>query len=135
MMADIGKLTNGLSMGKLGEYKFYMNKNAYKKISHSLTNSFGSFKPIKGQEIKTDSGGYSRKISLNGVLVVQSLDALDDLEADFIAREVLRFTTLTADYEVLIMSLNMVQEQFTDDGKYTVQTYNLSLEEVYNELQ
>jgi hypothetical protein len=134
-MVDIGKLTNGKSMGKLGDYEFYMHKNDYKKISHNFTATFGSFKPIKGQEIKTDSGGYSRKISLNGVLVLEPLDSLKSLEADFKAREPLRFTTLTDDIEVLITSLNIVQEHFVDDGRFTVQTYNLSLEEVYDELQ
>jgi hypothetical protein len=134
-MADIEKLTNGKSMGKLGDYEFFMNKNDYKKISHSFTATFGSFKPIKGQEVISDSGGYDRKISLNGVLVLEPLDSLKSLEADFRTRRPLRFTTLTDDIEVLIMSLNIVQEHFIDDGRYTVQTYNLSLEEVYNELQ
>ena len=134
-MADIKKLTNGKSMGKLGDYEFFMNKNDYKKISHSITATFGSFKPIKGQEVISNSGGYDRKISLNGVLVLEPLDSLKTLEDDLIAREPLRFTTLTDDIEVLITSLNIVQEHFIDDGRYTVQTYNLSLKEVYNELQ
>jgi len=133
-MADLKSLISGLSMGKLGDFEFYMHKNEYKKISQTLTATHGSFKPIKGQERITDSGGYDLKLSLNGVLVVQPLDALKTLEDYLIAREPIRFTTLNDDIEVLITSLNITQEHFTDDGNYTVQTYNLSLKEVYDEV-
>ena len=134
MMDEIENLTKGLSMGKLGEFAFYMDKNAYKKISKTLTATHGSFKPIKGQERISDSGGYSQTLSLNGVLVIQPLDALKTLEDYLIARELIRFTTLNDDIEILFTSLNITQEHFTDDGNYTVQTYNLSLKEVYNEI-
>lgn len=131
---SLSNLFNGLSMGKLGDFEFYMSKNAYKKISQTLTAEHGSFKPIKGQERFNASGGWDRKISLDGVLVVQPLDALKTLEDYLIAREPIRFTTLNHDFEVLISSLNITQEHFLDDGNYTVQTYNLSLKEVYDEL-
>ena len=133
-MDEIENLTKGLSMGKLGEFAFYMDKNAYKKISKTLTATHGTFKPIKGQERISDSGGYSQTLSLNGVLVVQPLDALKTLEDYLIAREPIRFTTLNDDIEILFTSLNITQEHFTDDGNYTVQTYNLSLKEVYDEI-
>jgi len=133
-MDNLEVLTNGLSMGKLGEFSFYMDKNEYKKISKTLTATHGSFKPIKGQERISDSGGYSQTLSLNGVLVVQPLDALKTLEDYLIAREPIRFTTLNDDIEILFTSLNITQEHFIDDGNYTVQTYNLSLKEVYDEV-
>jgi len=134
MMANLEVLTNGLSMGKLGEFSFYMDKNEYKKISQTLTATNGTFKPIKGQERVSDSGGYENKISLNGVLVVQPLDALKTLEDYTKAREPIRFTTLSDDIEVLISTLTTTKEHFIDDGSYTVQTYNLSLKEVYDEV-
>jgi len=130
----LNNLINGLGMGKLGDFVFYMSKNEYKKISHVLTAEHGSFKPIKGQEQINDSGGYDRKISFDGVLVLQPLDALKTLEDYLIAREPLRFTTLNHDFEVVLTSLNITQEHFVDDGNYTVQTYSLSLKEVYNEI-
>ncbi len=133
-MDDLEVLTNGLSMGKLGEFSFYMDKNAYKKISQTITATNGTFKPIKGQERVSDSGGYERKISLNGVLVVQPLDALKTLDDYTTTREPIRFTTLTDDIEVLISTLTTTKEHFIDDGSYTVQTYNLSLKEVYDEV-
>jgi phage protein U len=130
----LSELINGQSMGKLGEFEFYMSKNAYKKISQDITATFGSFTPIKGQERLSDSGGYDRKISLDGVLVVQPLDSLKTLEDYVTKREPIRFTTLNHDIEVVIPSLNMTQEHFLDDGNFTVQNYNLSLKEVYDEL-
>jgi len=134
MMDEIENIVSGLSMGKLGEFAFYMDKNAYKKISQTLSATFGSFKPIKGQERISDAGGYENKLSLNGVLVVQPLNALNSLEDYLKARESLRFTTLNDDIEVLLTNLNITKEHFTDDGNYTVQTYNLSLKEVYDDI-
>lgn len=133
-MAKLKDLTSGSEMGKLGEFAFYMKKNAYKKITKTLTATFGSFKPIKGQERISDAGGYEGKLSLNGVLVLCPLDALKTLEDYCEAREPIRFTTLNDDIEVLITSLNITQEHFLDDGNYTVQTYSLSLKEVYDEI-
>jgi hypothetical protein len=136
-MAKIKKLTTGYDMGKLGDYSFYMKKNEYKKISQSFTATFGSFKPINGQERLSDSGGYSRTISLNGVLVVQPLDALKTLEDYLKARELIRFTPLFTDIDVVITSLNITQSNFigTVDGvNATVQTYNISLKEVYDDI-
>jgi len=133
-MATKENLTSGLSMGKLGDFEFFMDKNAYEKISQTITASFGSFKPIKGQEQLSDSGGFESKISMNGVLVVQPLDALKKLEDFTKKREPIRFTTLENDIDVVITSLATTKKNFLDDGKHTVQTYNLSLKEVYDEL-
>lgn len=134
-MAILDDLIGGMNMGKIGDFAFYMDKNEYKKISHSFSAIFGEYKPVKGQKIKTDSGGYEHKVTLNGVLVVQPINALKTLEDYLKAREPIRFTTLQDDIEILINNLNMTQEHFLDDGKFTVQTYSLSLEEVYDELQ
>jgi hypothetical protein len=136
-MSKIKELTTGCDMGKLGDYSFYMKKNEYKKISQSFTATFGSFKPINGQERLSDSGGYSRTISLNGVLVVQPLDALKTLEYYLKARKLIRFTPLFTDIYVVITSLNITQSNFigTVDGvNATVQTYNISLKEVYDDI-
>lgn len=134
-MNILGNLIIGKDMGKLGEFAFYMDKNEFKKISHSYSATHGEFTPVKGQKTKTDSGGHDHKITLNGVLVVQPTDALKTLEDYLKQREPIRFTTLQDDVEVLINNLNIVQEHFLDDGRFTVQTYNLSLEEVFNDLQ
>jgi len=126
--------SSGMNMGKIGDFVFYIKQNEYKKISKNLSISFGSLKPVKGQERLTDAGGFDRKISLNGVLVVQPKDALKSLEDIAEKREVIRFTTLDIDMDVVITSLNITQEHFLDDGSYTVQSYNLSLKEVYDEI-
>jgi phage protein U len=133
-MSTLSTLVNGMDMGKIGDFKFYMNKNEYKKISKSLSVTFGSFKPIKGQERLSDSGGFSRTISLNGFLVLQPLDSLKSLEDYAEAREPLELTTLRESFSVVITSLNINQSHFLDNGDYTVQDYSLSLKEVYDEL-
>ncbi len=132
---SLSSLINGMNMGKIGDFVFYIDKNAYKKISQTITATHGSFKPIKGQEVLSDSGGYEVKLTLNGVLVVQPLNALKKLEQYAKDREPLRFTTLQNDMEVVITSINTVKEQFTDNGSQTVTTYNLSLKEVFNDIQ
>jgi hypothetical protein len=132
-MVDLKDLTNGSEMGKLGHFVFYMKKNEYEKISKMLTATFGSFKPIKGQERVSDAGGYEGKISLNGVLVLCPLDALESLEDYLKARKPIRFTTLNDDVEVLLNSLTITQSHFLN-GNFTAQTYSLSLQEVYDEL-
>ena len=133
-MASLKSLTNGLEMGKLGDFIFYMDKNEYKKISQTLTATNSTFIPTRGQEQVSFNGGFNRKISLNGILVLMPLDAIMLLEEYLINRKPIRFTPLFTDINVLITSLTITQEHFTDDGNYTVQTYNLSLKEVYDEV-
>ena len=132
---NLGSLVDGMDMGKLGDFVFYMNKNDYKKISENLKRDYGSFKPIKGQEQLNDAGGYSRTLTLNGVLVLQPLDALKKLDDFLIDGKPLRFTTLTVDFDVVLTSLNTTKEHFTDNGSHTVINYNLSLKEVYDDIQ
>jgi len=127
-------LINGLEMGKLGDFAFYMDKNAYKKISETITRNNATFKPLLGQKVTIKTGGYDRKITLNGVLVVQPLDALKPLKEYAMDGSPIRFTTIQDDIEVEIKSINTVKEQFLDNGSQTVTTYNLSLEEVYNDI-
>jgi phage protein U len=133
-MADLKDLTSGSEMGKLGDFVFYMKKNEYEKISQTLTASFGSYKPIKGQERLSKVGGYENKISLNGVLVLCPLKSLETLEDYLKARKPLDLTTLTDDIKVVITSLTITQSHFLDNGNFTAQTYSLSLKEVYDEI-
>lgn len=86
---------SGVGMGKIGIYPFFMHRNAYKAIEDNLTATFGSFFPIKGQEIVTDSGGYTNNIRLNGVLVAQNINSLKPLEWYLKRREKIRFTTIS----------------------------------------
>jgi len=133
-MSSFKDLVSGMDMGKIGDFKFYMNTNEYQKLSKSLSATFGSYKPIKGQERLSDSGGFEQKLSLNGVLVVQPQDALKTLEDYLKTREPLEFTTLRESFKVVITNLNINQSHFLDNGDFTVQDYNLSLKEVYDEL-
>ena len=133
-MSSFQNLVSGMDMGKIGDFKFYMNKNDYKKLSKTLSATFGSYKPLKGQERLSDSGGFERKISLSGVLVMQPLDTLKTLEEYVEKREPLEFTTLRESYRVVITNLSINQSHFLDNGDFTVQDYNLSLKEVYDEL-
>lgn len=126
--------TAGVSMGKLGSYPFFMHTNDYKVIEESLSASFGSFKPIKGQEILSDSGGYDGVIRLNGVLVAQSLHALKPLEWYLKRREAIRFTTISFDKEVVITNLQTTKNFFATTGAFRVQSYNIALKEVYNDI-
>lgn len=133
-MSSLQSLVSGMDMGKIGDFKFYMKKNDYQKLSKILSATFGSYKPLKGQERLSDSGGFERKINLSGVLVVQPLDALKKLEDYVEKREPLEFTTLRESYKVVITNLSINQSHFLDNGDFTVQDYNLSLKEVYDEL-
>jgi phage protein U len=133
-MALLNDLISGMDMGKIGDFKFYMNKNDYQKLSKTLKVTFGSYKPVRGQERLSDSGGFERTIALSGVLVVQPQDALKVLEDYAENREPLEFTTLRDSYEIVITSLGVTQTHFIDNGDFTVQEYSLTLKEVYDEL-
>lgn len=120
-------------MGRLGYYPFSMSKNEFKKVTQTLNAEFGRYKPIKGQEVLTDSGGYNRKITLNGIIVAQSVHSLKPLEWYLMKREPLRFTTLFTDVEVIITSISETKEVFETHGLFRVQSYNITLEEVYGD--
>ena len=111
-----------------------MNKNDYKQITFSLTSDFSSYKPIKGLQVTGDSGGTQGTVRLNGVLVAEPADSLSPLKDMCLSRKPIRFTTLDADYEVVITSYDRVQSNFYIDGDARVNRYNLALKEVYNEL-
>ena len=123
---------SGVGMGKIGIYQFFMHHNAYKAIEENLNATFGSFPPIKGQEIVTDSGGYTNDIRLNGVLVAENINSLKPLEWYLKQREKIRFTTITYDVECLITSLSTTKSFFTIVGEHRVQTYNMSLKVMEN---
>lgn len=124
----------GAVMGKLGEFPFYMHRNDFKQIAHSLKADFSSYKPIKGLEVIGDSGGTGRTIRLNGVLVAEGVEELDPLEFLLKERKPLRFTTLTNDFHVVITNLDKVESNFYIDGTARVQRYNISLKEIYGEI-
>ncbi|MBL0702566.1 MAG: phage tail protein [Sulfurospirillum sp.] len=121
----------GNLMGRLGNYPFFMGKNDFKKVTQTLNAEFGKYKPIKGQTVLSDSGGYDRKLTLNGILVAQSVHALKPLEWYLMKREPLRYTTLFTDMEVVITSMTENKEHFETHGLFRVQSYNITLEEVY----
>ena len=122
----------GVSMGKLGAYPFFMHSNDYKSLEESLSADFGSFKPIKGQEILSDSGGYSEIFRLNGVLVAENIHSLKPLKWYLKRREPIRFTTVSLDFECVIKNLQIQKSHFTISGNYKVQNYNITLQKVYN---
>jgi len=122
----------GLVMGKLGDFTFVMHRNAYRQITKAITADFGSYKPINGQEVLTDSGGYGETITVNGVLVVQPVGALKPLEAYIKARSELRFTTITEDMTVVLTHATFNRSRFYLTGRHRVQSYNLTLKAVYN---
>jgi len=122
----------GMVMGKLGDFSFYMHENGYKKLKQSLTASRSSFTPIQGQKILINDTKYERKFSLSGVLVVQPINALKDLESYLISGECIRFSTIEDDFLVVINSLNSDRSFFLEDGKFTVQNYDIGFEESFN---
>ena len=122
------------SMGKLGDYPFFMHKNNYKQISFNGTADFSSYKPIKGLEVTGDSGGTQGTITLSGVLVAEPVDALGALKDMWLKRKPIRLTTLSLDTEVVITNYNEVQTNFYKDGTARVSRYTLTLKEVYGEI-
>ena len=124
----------GMIMGKLGDYPFFMSRNDYKQIAFSGTADFSSYKPIKGLEVTGDSGGTQGTLRLNGVLVAEPQDALSPIKDMWLLRKPVRLTTLDADYDVVITNYDRVQSNFYIDGDARVNRYSLTLKEVYNEL-
>jgi len=124
----------GAVMGKLGMFPFFMHHNDFKQIQEQLRASFSSYKPIKGQEVLGDSGGFGRNITLDGVLVAEPIDDLKALKWMLMMREPIRLTTIDDDLEVVIEGLTITKSNFKVNGEFTVQRYNLQLKEVYGEL-
>ena len=127
-------ITNGMSMGMFNDFIFYMGKNEYKKITDTITAEFKSFDSLNGIESLHGNPKRRRNINLNGVLVVQPLDALKSLQADARIGESMRFTTIDDDIFCVITSLSITKKFFTDNGSATVQEYNISLKEVLEDL-
>lgn len=121
----------GAVMAKLNGYAFFMHQNDFKRISESMTADFSFYKPIKGQEIAGDSGGFHHNITLNGVLVAQPLNALDPFKYMLMNREPLVLSTLTFDYDVLMMNISLGKEKFGLIGDHRVQSYTISLKRIY----
>lgn len=125
---------HGMSMGKLNDYEFFMTKNAYNSITDTMTAEFKSFDSFNGLERLYGEPKRRRTISLNGVLVVQPLDSLKNLQADIRIGQRIRFTTIDDDIYCVITSLTITKKHFTDNGSATVQEYNIKLKEVLEEL-
>jgi phage protein U len=128
------EITNGMSMGKLNDFIFYMGKNEYKKITDTITADFKAIDSNNGIERLQGRPVNKRTINMNGVLVVQPLDALKSLQADVRIGERMRFTTIDDDIFCVITSLSITKKFFTDNGSATVQEYNISLKEVFEDL-
>jgi len=73
------EITNGMNMGKLNDFVFYMGINEYKKITDTITANFKEVDLNNGIERLYGRPVNKRTINLNGVLVVQPLDALKSL--------------------------------------------------------
>lgn len=121
-------------MGKIGMFPFFMHHNEFKRITETLTANFGSYKPIKGQEILSDSGGFGRQFTMNGILVAEPIHALKPLDYLLMMRKPVRFTTLEHDFDVVMTNLSKTKEYFTIHGTHRVQSYNISMKEVYGSL-
>jgi hypothetical protein len=118
-------------MGKLGEFPFFMDENEFKKISHTFQADFTSYQPIKGQKVLGMAIGYSRKVTLNGLLVVQPKYSTEPLEWLLKIGKQLRFTTLEHDLDVVMRNLTLTKSYFFETGDHRVESYDISLEETY----
>ena len=124
----------GSVMGKLGAFPFFMHKNEFKKITKTLNAQFSRYKPIKGQTILGDSGGFDEDLTINGILVAEPVQSTTPLEWFLKMRKPLRFTTLVHDENVVIKSLTKTETLFSLHGRHRVQEYSLSLEVVYGSI-
>ena len=122
---------DGLVMGRLGDFPFIMHINDYKTLTKPVTAEFGSYKPIQGQEILSDTGGYGETIHINGILVAQPVKSTKTLEYYTKARSPLRLTTMTEDMQVVIKQSQFKQTHFYLTGSHRVQQYDLQLKGVY----
>ena len=124
----------GAVMGKLDNFVFFMHKNNFQQIQESMSADFSSYKPIKGQELLGDSGGFNHTITLNGVLVAQPINALNPLKFMLMERKPLSFTTLTFDYDVVMTSYSPTKQSFGLIGDHRVESYNIVLKRIYGDL-
>ena len=127
-------LSSGAVMGKINEFPFAIHKNELKKITETYSADFTSYQPIKGQEVLGMAISYKREITLNGVLIAQPINTTEPLEWFLKIGKSVRFTTLETDMEAIIPKLIKNKEKFYINGEHRVETYSISLKEVYNEL-
>jgi len=121
----------GSVMGKLGMYPFFMHHNTFKQLVKTINAEYSKYKPIKGQVVLGDSGGFSETFTLNGVLVAEPTQSLNPLEWYTKFRQPIRLTTLVHDEQVVINTLTETQSHFSILGRHRVQSYDISMEVVY----
>ena len=126
-------LTTETVMGKINDFPFVMHKNEFKKITETYTADFTSYQPIKGQEVLGMAISYKRDITLNGVMVAQPTNSSEPLEWFLKIGRPVRFTTLDTDMTAVIPKLMKTKEKFYLDGEHRVETYSITLKEVFNE--
>ena len=124
----------GAVMGKLDDFAFFMNQNDFKQITENMTAEFSSYKPIKGQKLLGDSGGFEHIITLNGVLVAKPIDGLNPLKYMLMERKPLVFSTLTFDYDVVMKTYSPTKQKFGLIGDHRVESYNIVLERIYGDI-
>jgi len=130
----MGDTFSGMTMGKLGDHKFYMHNNEYKKITDTINAEFKSVDSNNGLQRLYSQPKLSRTIKLNGVLVRQSEMSLKNLQADIRIGAKTRFTTFDDDIDCVITSLEITKKSFLHNGRAMVQEYNISLKEVLEDL-
>jgi hypothetical protein len=127
-------VAGGAVMGKIGNFPFMMHQNEYKKVSKTITAEFAKYKPIEGQVLHGSSGGFTEAITVNGILVVQPINALDPLEWYVKMRSPLRYTTLDEDIDVVLTQAVFTKTHHSIHGRHRVQLYNLQMEGIYGGL-
>jgi len=126
-------VTTGLLLGKLGNYPFVMNFNAYKKLNQTFQAKHSSYTPLVGQTQVLEKTSHSHVLTLNGVLVKQPVSSVDILQSYLEEGKVLRFTTNELDIEVKISSLRIVNSHHVKGGRVQVKQYNITLEETWTD--
>jgi hypothetical protein len=134
MLGTVTGGSGGAVMGKLGMYPFFMHHNTFKQLTKTINAEFSRYKPIKGQVVLGDSGGFSETLNLNGILVAEPVHTTKPLEWYAKMRKPLRFTTLVHDEKIVITTLTKTESHFSILGRHRVQSYDLQMEVVYGSI-
>jgi len=99
------------------------------EISHSLNFNYIKLQPLGGYVKHQSTGEWEENISLNGTLVVESVNRLKTFELLAKFKVPVRFTVPTGEsFMVVITSMRKTKRDFLFGGGFVRQEYNIEIE-------
>ncbi len=114
---------------QLDDFQFKTHQTDLTQISIDNSYSFKRSQTINHFDVVTPVGKYTRKYSLTGILIRQSVHTLEALERIAQKKQVI---TLTFDvgkaYQVIITNINEGRTLFLDNGVHLKNDFEIQLE-------